>query len=223
MPFINSVVPSRMAAAANGSIYRVTTQDGSLVGSPWVEYWYDINRQIWSGPHTFPASFIGPWNNTFIVAPRDVVGSLWRSDYVQSSTSTFVENAVSLTFNFTSCMLPDVSDMSEHAMIESTIYMGQAPGGSYAVAALNQNGSVLSSATLSNTSQGTVWGQFQWGAGLWGGSTSPLFPRRIPWPVPIVFRRMQIFLTGTSNEAVKVGMMHLRYEKLGYLQQGDAA
>lgn len=223
LPFIYSVVPSRMCAAANGSVIRITTQDGSLTGSPWVEYWYDIPRQIWSGPHTFPMSCIAPWNNTFVCAPRNVTGSLWQSDYVQSSTSTFTENAAALSFSFTTCMLPDVNDMSEHAMIETTIYMGQAPGGSYTISALDQNGSVLQFATLTNTSTPTIWGAFQWGGALWGGATSPLFPRRIPWPAPVVFRRMQMFLTGPSSASVRVGMAHMKYEQLGYLQQTDAA
>lgn len=223
LPFIYSVVPSRICAAANGSIYRVTTQDGSLPGAPWVEYWYDMTRQIWCGPHTFAASCLASWNNTFIMAPRDVPGSLWQSDYVQSSTSTFTENGVILTFNWTSSMLPDPNQMSENAMIESTIYMGQAPGGSYSVFALNQNGAVIQSAIITNTSQATVWGSFQWGQAAWGGSTSTLFPRRIPWPAPVVFRRMQIFVQGQSAAGVRLGMMHLKYEQLGYLQQSDAA
>lgn len=223
LPFIYSVVPSRICAAANGTIYRVTTQDGSLPGAPWVEYWYDMTRQIWCGPHTFAASCLAPWNNTFIMAPRDVQGALWQSDYVQSSTSTFTENGVILTFSWTSCMLPDPNQMSENAMIETTIYMGQAPGGVYSVFALNQNGGVIQSAVLTNTSQATLWGAFQWGQAVWGGATSNLFPRRIPWPAPVVFRRMQIFVQGQSAAGVRLGMMHLKYEQLGYLQQSDAA
>ena len=223
LPFVYSVVPSRICAAANGSIYRITTQDGSLVGSPLVEYWYDLSRQIWCGPHTFPAACIAPWNNTFVVAPSSAAGTLFRSDYVQRATSDFIENGVSLTFNWTSSMLPDVNDMAEHAMIETTIYMAQQPGASYAVYALDQNASVIQSALLSNTSVPTVWGGFQWGHALWGGATSNLFPRRIPWPKPVVFRRMQMSVQGNSDAAVRIGMTHMKYEKLGYLQQGAAA
>jgi hypothetical protein len=194
-----------------------------LPDSATVEYWYDMTRQIWSGPHTFPSSCIGPWNNTFITAPVNVTGSLWRSDFVQSSTSTYTENGSALSFIWTSCMLPDPNQMSENAMIETTIYMGQTPGGSYSVFALNQNGAVLQSVTLSNTSTSSIWGQFTWGNALWGGATSVLFPRRLPWPAPVVFRRMQISLTGRSSSSTRVGMMHLKYEQLGYLQQSDAA
>ncbi len=223
LPFIYSNVPSRMCAAANGSIIRITTQDASLIGTPWVEYWYDMPRQIWSGPHTFPASCIAPYNNTFIVAPRDVPGTLWQSDYVQNATSTFTENGTPLTFTWTSCMLPDTNQMAEYAMIESTIYMGLAAGATYTILALDQNQAVLQQASVSNVNAATVWGAFTWGSGIWGGAANNLFPRRVPWPEPVVFRRMQMQVQGTSGAAVRVGTMHLRYEQLGYLQQSDAA
>lgn len=223
LPFIYSIVPSRMCSAANGLIYRVTTQDGSVPGSPWVEYWYDMTRQIWSGPHTFPASCIAPYNNTFIMAPRNVVGALWQADFVQSSTSTFVENGSQLTFIWTTCMLPDVGDMAEHAMIETTIYMAVASGGTYLVFALNQNTTVIQSASIANTGTQTLWGQFLWGQANWGGAANNLFPQSIAWPQPVVFRRMQLSVTGNSSAAVAVGLTNMKYEKLGYLQQSAAA
>jgi hypothetical protein len=120
-------------------------------------------------------------------------------------------------------MLPDTNQMSENAMIETTIYMAQAPGGVYAVYSADPAGSVIQSTTVTNVSTVSQWGQFQWGHALWGGAASPLFPRRIPWPAPVVFRRLQVAVVGTSSSFVRIGAMHLRYEKLGYLQQGDAA
>jgi len=223
LPFIYSVVPSRMCAAANGSVVRITTQDGSLNGSPNVEYWFDMPRGIWSGPHTFAASCISPWNNTFVVAPITPQASLWRSDYVQSSTSTFVENGVQMTFNWTTTMLPDTNQMHQCAMIETTIYMAQQPAATYNVFALDQSGAVIQQSSVTNTASPTRWGAFTWGAALWGGGASALFPRRIGWPKPVVFRRMQIFLQGASDVNVRIGMLHMKYEKLGYLQQGAAA
>jgi hypothetical protein len=212
-----------MCAAANGLIYRVTTEDGSVPGSPWVEYWYDMTRQIWSGPHTFPASCIAAYNNTFIVASRDVAGSLWQSDYVQSATSTFVENGTQLTFTWTTSMLPDVGDMSEHAMIETTIYMALESGASYLVLALNQNAAVLLSSLISNSATQTIWGQFNWGQAQWGGAANNLFPQRIAWPEPLVFRRLQLSVQGNSSAAVSLGLTNMKYEKLGYIQQSNAA
>lgn len=223
LPFIYSLVPSRICAAANGSVYRVTTQDASLTGSPWVEYWYDMSRQIWSGPHTFPASCIVPYQNTFVMAPRNAVGALWQSDYVQNSTSTFSENGTPLSFNFTTSMLPDTNQMAEYSMIETTIYMGLDPAQSYAVYALDQNMTIISQSSIAAIGTPVLWGGFVWGQSQWGGGRNNLYPRRVPWTAPVVFRRMQLSLQGISSGSVRVGTTHLRYERLGYLQEDAAA
>lgn len=223
LPFIYSLVPSRMCAAANGVVYRVTTQDASLTGSPTVEYWYDMARQIWSGPHTLPAACIATYNNTFIVAPSGILGSLWQSDYVQTSTSTFTENGTALQFDYFTCMLPDTDEMCENAMIETTIYMKLDPGATYLAQALNQNASVLTQANIVNPNAAVVWGSFTWGQSLWGGAANNLFPRQVQWPIPVVFRRMQIAVHGFSSSSLRIGTLHMNYQKLGYLQQGLAA
>ena len=222
LPFIYSNVPSRMCAAANGSVYRITTQDSSLVGSPFKEYWYDIPRQIFTGPHTFPASCIASYSNTFIVAPRSPVGTLFQSDYVQSSTSTFTENGVALQFNFATSMLPDTNQMCENALVETTLYMGLASSAIYTIYAQSQTGAVIQQAQVTSTGSTTIWGAFIWGAALWGGVANVLYPRRVNWPAPVVFRRVQISAVGACSGALRIGTLHMRYEQLGYLQQ-DAA
>lgn len=223
LPFIYSLVPSRMCAAANGTVYRVTTQDASITGSPTVEYWYDMTRQIWSGPHTFPASCISAYNNTFIMAPLNVQGTLWQSDYVQSSTSTFTENSVALQFDWFTCMLPDTDQMAEYAMVETTIYMKLDPGATYLVEALDQNSAVITEANIVNPNAAVLWGSFQWGQALWGGSANNLFPRQVAWPKSVIFRRLQIAVHGFSSAALRIGTLHMNYQQLGYLQQGLAA
>jgi len=222
LPFIYSLVPSRVCAAANGMVIRITTEDASLAGSPFVEYWYDMARQIWSGPHTFPMSCIAPYQNTFICAPRALAGSLWQSDYVQNSTSTFTENGTALSWLWASSMLPDTNQMSENAMIETTVYMALNAADVYSAFASDQGGAVLGHANITNPTPSTIWGSFTWGQSVWAGGHNALFPRRVPWSIPIVFRRLQMSVQGPSSDALRVGTMHLRYEKLGYLQM-DAA
>jgi hypothetical protein len=217
-PFIASVVPSRVNAASNNNVLRISLQNGLAVGTPQQEYWYDISRKKWSGPHTFPASMIAPWNNTFIMTPVGVTGSLWQSDVVQSNTSTFVENGAQMAFNWTTVMLPDPKTMSEFAMIETTLNMalinGQQP---VSVQALDQNGSVLGSVLLSAGGAGTQWGQFNWGQALWGGAANALAPRPLQWTAPIVFRRLQVAAVGNLISGFKIGDLFLRYQQLGYL------
>jgi hypothetical protein len=226
LPFINAVIPSRIAAAVNGVLYRVSVQDGSLLNSPFVEYWFDFARGgIWSGPHTFASTVIRAYGQTFIMAAHAANGAIWRSDYLQSSSSTYIENGLQMNFIWTTSMLPDTDQMSENALLETTLYMAMSSGsaGTYLVQALNQNRSVLQAANLVNPSLPVFWGAFTWGQSLWGGALASLFPQAVPWPKPVVFRRMQLVLTGVSSSQLRVGTLHMRYEGLGYLQQGIAA
>ncbi|HEX8838249.1 MAG TPA: hypothetical protein VF748_15005 [Candidatus Acidoferrum sp.] len=218
VPFIYSVVPSRAQAASNQNVLRVSVQNGLAAGAPQQEWWYDISRQKWSGPHTFPASMIAAFNNTFIMTPVGVNASLWQSDVAQSSSSSFVENGQQLNFSWATSMLPDPKTMSYFAMVETTLNMtfvnGQSP---VLVQALDQNAGVLGSVSLSAPAGGTIWGQFTWGQALWGGASFGLFPRALEWAQPIVFRRLQLQATGVCIGGFKIGDAFLRYQKLGYM------
>lgn len=218
VPFIFAVQPSRINASCNFNVMRVSVQNGNAPGSPNQEYWYDISRQKWSGPHTQPPSMIAPYQNTFIVQPLGLNG-LWQADVTQSATSSFVENGSQLTWSWQSCFLPDVGQMCEFSMVETTIKMALSSSvGAVNVFAMNQNSTILDSVTVPVPTLGTaIWGAFTWGAANWGAAQSALFPRQLQWHQPIVFQRLSILAQGQSAQAFKIGDMYLRYEKLGYL------
>lgn len=67
-PFANAVFPSRMVAAFNRNIIRITVQNGKETSNQFQEWWYDFNLKIWTGPHTFPVAQIKAWRGTFIAA-----------------------------------------------------------------------------------------------------------------------------------------------------------
>src|SRR6266550_5661989 len=194
LPFIMAKNPSRMVAAATGTAYRVSVTDASLGGAPTVEYWLDTVRGLWSGPHTFPAQAIDSFNNTFIMSAAGVPGKLWRSDIFQSSSSTFIENGTQLQWNYTTSMMPDTDQMSENAMVETTLYMSPQPGVNYPVIALGPKGDVLGQGAINipATLAPPLWGQVQWGSFQWASGAIGLLPRQIPWTAPVVGRRWQI-------------------------------
>lgn len=220
-PFVYSLQPSRMCAAYNGGIYRVQLQNGNEVGSPQQQWWFDFVRGIWSGPHSQAASLMEPYSNTFIVTLQlgNAAASLWQSDTVQSSTSTYVENGVQLMYAWNTPMLPDTDQMAEVSMTETTVHIALVPGNTVNVFAQDQNGTVLDSLQIVPAGAPTIWGAFTWGAALWSGLRNALYPRRLDWHFPLVFRRMGISLTGNCVASLKIGRMHLRYQVLGYLQQ----
>lgn len=222
VPFIYALNPSRMAAACNANTYRVSVQNGNATDSPNQEYWYNIPRGIWSGPHTLPASQIQVYNNTFIVAPIDVTGKLFQSDAAQNSTSTYVENGAQMTFTFTTSLLPNTQQMSENSMVESTINLGMPDGQQVACYALDEDGAIINSVLLTSTVATAIWGGFIWGAALWAGAANALAPRQLKWTIPIVFQRLAISVTGNCAQNLKLGDVYMRYQPLGYLlQQGS--
>ena len=220
VPFIYANVPSRVCAAANASVIRITTKNDNAVGSPYEEWWYDMARKVWSGPHTCTASLIQRWGNTFILAPVDHVASLARSDVVQSSGTTFSEYGTTLTWQYQTAFLPDPGEMCEISMVETTLnaaFDSSTP--SFNAAFLDQDDAVVDSITIAITGTSTVWGAFVWGASPWGGALTKLRQRQIPWSKPIVFRRGKLDITGDSSSGLILGDMFMRYQLLGYLQQ----
>lgn len=219
VPFIFAVTPSRINTACNFNVFRIFVQNGAVAGSPNQEFWYDISREKWSGPHTFPASMIAPFGNTFIIAPVSAQHSIWQSDVVQSSTSTFVENGSQLTWQWQTSLLPDTGQMAEFCVIEAWLKMALAGSvGAINVFAENQNGTVLDSVTITPAGLGTsIWGAFNWGSANWGASVSALFPYQLQWHKPLVFQRLSILATGASVQGIKIGDLGMRYQQLGYL------
>lgn len=220
VPFAYANTPSRICAAANASVIRITTQNDNVVGSPYQEWWYDMARKIWSGPHTSAASLIERWGNTFVVAPQAQLHSLARSDVIPSSGTTFTEYGTPLTWEYQTAFLPDPGDMCEISMVETTLncaFDSSTP--SITAAFLDQDDAVIDSVVMAITGAATLWGSFVWGASPWGGALTKLRQKQIPWSAPIVFRRGKLDVTGDSSSGVILGDMFFRYQLLGYLQQ----
>lgn len=220
--FIYALQPSRTCAAANANVVRISVQNGGVAGTPVQEWWYHLSRQCWSGPHTFPASLIATYNNTFIEAAQGVDSKIFQSDATQTSTSTYVENGSQITFAWQTVMLPDTMQMAENNILEATINMALAAGVNIGVSAIDQNGTVFDSVVISPTGSPTIWGNFQWGQADWLGLANGLYPRELQWSEPLVFRRLAMLVTGDCASGLLVGDMFLRYESLGYLQQPAA-
>lgn len=219
VPFVNIATPSRACAACNASTFRVSLNTTTLTDTLSQEYWYDIARGQWCGPHTFPAATIQPYSNTFIMTPIGVTGSLWRSDTIQSRTSVFIENGVQLSFAYQTANMPDLQSMAELNVLESTINIaGSVDNVTYTMQAINSDGAVLATTTLAVQTAVSRWGSFTWGVGLWSVSTTGLTPVPINWPYPVVFRKLSYKLTGFSYAGFKLGDTFMRYEELGYLQ-----
>lgn len=218
VPFIYSNVPTRMVAACNGTVLRVTTQNANAPGTPQQEWWYDLARQVWHGPHTFPAAQVEAYGATFVMSAVGINAKLFQSDPVQSVTSTYVENGVQLTFNAQSVLLPDMEQITFNAMSEATWDLALAAGvPSILVSALNKLSQLKDSVMIQSVSGGTFWGSFTWGAAPWSGALNSLSARQLAWHKPLVFDRIFMQVQGQSASGIKIGAIRMRYQILRQL------
>lgn len=229
VPFLYPLNPSRMCAAYNADVIRISVKNGKAIGTPWQEWWYHIPRQCWTGPHTFPASFIhayihptGGDHPSFIVVPQGVTSKLFDSHSFPSLTPSYVENGVQMSWVFQTLVFPDTFQMAETNIVEQTVNMALPAGLTVTCNMLDQNLTVLDTVQIVGGTP-TVWGAFTWGAAPWFGATSNYRPRQMTWDKGVTFRMAALKLTalseGDPTYPFQVGTIYSRYEQTGYLQQ----
>lgn len=216
-PFVFSVQPSRICAAANADTIRINTQNGKVSSLPQQDWWYDLSRQVWCGPHTFPASLIQPWRNTFALAPAGVTNSLWQSDAYQSLASTYVENGLNLNWAFVPTLLPDNAEAQMNAMVETTVALSIAAGQTVSVAAIDDFSILQDTVTILAGGVPSLWGSAIWGVSLWGGAGSFYRQRLVEWHLPIVFKQLTLQITGPSGYPTRIGNVFMKFEILKYV------
>lgn len=217
VPFIYAAVPSRICAAATADVLRITVQNSRAPNSPNQEYWFDIARKIWSGPHTFPASLIQPWQNTFVVHPVGLPATIFQSDAILSAISSFNENGTPLSWQMQTCLIPDSGAACENCLIESTIQAALPSGYNLSISAFNEQMQNLNSVSIITSGTTTDWDSFNWGAATWGAVTNLAQQYQVPWTVPVVYKQAFLSARGVSQFGVEIGDSFYRFQELGYL------
>lgn len=221
VPFIYAVTPSRVAAGYNSDIYRICTQNGNAVNSPFQDFWYDFKRKGWTGPHTFQYDLAIPLSNDFMLASNILPAKLWDAFVVQGHQgggTSFIENGVVLNWQYETCPMTDLENIYANSCNRSTIEIASpASGQIYNFIAQDENGSLLSQGSIAISANQTIWGAFIWGAANWGASQSGLLPRTIPWNSAVVFNKLSIMGSGPSSLGFKIASLHLGYKRLNYL------
>ena len=226
VPFINALTPSRMAAAFNQNVLRISVQNSQAPNQPVLEYWFDFSLKIWTGPHTFPSSLIQPYQappgavtgHGFVSFGYGIAAKLWESGVNPLSSDIYIENGVQLTWYYQTVLEPDNDLMSENRMGQTAVAMALPGGQSVNFSSVNEIGTVLNQVTLSAIgSSPSTWGSFVWGGSPWGQATGYFRQYNIPWTAPIVFKQMSILAVGSSQAGMAVGNLYLKYQPLGYL------
>ncbi len=221
LPFLYAVNPSRIAAAFDKNLYRVSVQNGFKDGQPNEEYWFDLFLQIWTGPHSFPAALIAPYHvsvNNFVMVGVGINAKLWSSKAQISSSSTYTENGVAMSWIWQPTLLPDNEAMAANQVVESTLGLVMPSTQSTTVLALDENGNALDTISMSgNGAGGAIWNSFTWGTGVWGGLVMPYQEYTMPWHNPLVFKQMTIRMVGQSQSGFSIGNLRAKVQPLGYV------
>lgn len=222
VPFLNAVNPSRMCMAYNENTLRATVQNGNADGQPVAAYWYHLKRKIWTGPHNFPAALIQPYTagagNTFIIVATGIVSSLWQSEVIPSAGSTYIENGTSMAFAWQTDLLPDNARMCENLIVETALGVAIPESEVLTILAQDENSNSLNQITLTGGGAGaSIWDAFDWGAAVWGSANAAFSQRWLEWTDPLVFKQMNLRITGQSLAGLVLGNLYLKYQPLGYL------
>ena len=221
-PFVNALYPTRVNASCDGNIMRASVQNSTIAGTPWQEYWYDLVRKTWSGPHSFASSMIDVYTDYFILAPQSAPGKLFTSTVIPIGATVYVENGTQLTWNMQTVVLADNGQMAQSEITElqvKTTAIG--PTEIFTVNAVDEGNSVYKNGSFTYSvalGVGGIWGTMVWGSGNWGSTSQALYPRQIEFPGPVVYNRLALNVTGSSASGFKIGDIFLRARTLGYLQ-----
>lgn len=219
IPFQNSTIPSRTSAAFISNIYRVcvVTMINGIVQTN--DYWFDIRRMRWTGPHSFPYDCASQYGDAFVISGATSGAALFNSPANDVTTNTiYSDNGSPLLVTMVTTNLHDGEQMEFKQTVESSLDVTS--GGSstpFAITALDDQGAVLATAAIVTPAPSAVWGNFNWGDGTLYNAVSST-PRRydVLWSQPIVWDRMRLTITAPGSTDVSIGKFKAKYQPCGY-------
>jgi hypothetical protein len=221
VPFQSATTPSRIAASFSGNIYRVcvATVVQGVTGTN--DYWYDIRRKRWTGPHTFTYDCASEFGNSFIISGSAHGAALYQSQSIPGTTSVYNDAGTNLTSHVRSSSFPKTGHMAQVQVIESTIELSSSGlSTNYNLTALDGVYNTLNSTFVLTPPAGTFWGSGIWGSFLWASASNIPKVYNIPWSIPLVFQKMSIDVMVTSSQSVSIGTFFARYADTGYTNRG---
>jgi hypothetical protein len=218
VPFQSTTQASRIAASFSGNIYRVCVPTLVLGVAQTNDYWYDIRRKRWTGPHTFIYDCAAQFGNSFVLSSASQGAALFVSTTIPNANSVYTDAGTPITAHLKSSDFPKTGHMQQVQVVESTIEVGSAGvTENFNVTAIDTQGSTINTTFVMTPPAGAVWNAFKWGAANWSTSASIPSVVTVPWTVPLVFQKMAIDVTVTPVNQVQIGTFFARYQDAGYM------
>jgi hypothetical protein len=219
LPFLNAVYKSRINASYNSDVYRVCVQNGGKAGSPWEEYWYDIGREVWTGPHSFQQDIALPYGTGFLLFSHLNPGNMYSGQVQQLIGSGFTEAGSPLVWTYATSPIGEDESMAVNCVNVATINMAFSSGSPpVSCTAADQSAGVLAVAVINPPSTViTTWGSFIWGAAVWFGYQFGISPYLIPWTNPVVFTKLVFQATAQSSLGFKISNLRMMNQPADYV------
>ena len=218
VPFIYCQQPTRAAAGYSGGTYRICVD--TLLSSALTtnDYWFDLQKRRWNGPHTWPVDTMTQIGNYFVVSHRTLGAALYKSQLFPDQTTVYNDNGAAISFNLESSTFPKDPSMTEKMVVESTIELSSAGAAvAYGIRAIDDQHTILNAITLLVPAHGSIWGAFNWGAGYWSSNSNIPHVYNVNWTSPLVFQKMALVVTGTASNNIAIGSFFARYQDAGYM------
>ncbi len=220
VPFQNCTEPTRVTASFAGNIYRVCVPTLILGQAQTNDYWYDIRRKRWTGPHTFSYDCAAQFGNAFLLSSPSQGAALFVSTTIPTSNSTYSDAGTPIVSHMRSSNFPKTGHMAEVQVVESTIELASTGSPvNFNITATDDQGTTLQTTFIQTPSSGSQWGAFNWGAANWSSNVSIPHVYTIPWPATLVFQKMSIDVSVTPVNEVSIGTFFARYQDTGYTNQ----
>ncbi|WP_175845334.1 hypothetical protein [Burkholderia arboris] len=146
VPFQNTTQASRISASFAGNIYRVCVPTLIQGIQQTNDYWYDIRRKRWTGPHSFSYDCASQYGESFVLSSAAQGAALFVSTTIPSSNSSYLDAGASFMCHLRSSDFPKTGHMQQIQVVESTIELG-ATGTSvvFNLTALNDQNNTIAS------------------------------------------------------------------------------
>jgi len=221
VPFQNATTPSRIAASYSGNIYRICIPTVIQGIAQTNDYWYDIRRLRWTGPHTFTYDCASQVGNYFILSGADHGAALFKSDSIPGLNDVYNDAGTNLTSHLKSSTFPKTNHMRQLQVVQSTIELSASGAAvNYNITAMDDQGNTLGSTFIMTQAQQTIWGAFSWGGALWTSNTKVPHVYTLAWKAPLNFQKMAIDVLATSASALSIGTFYAEYQDTGLLNAG---
>lgn len=216
-PFIYCTQPTRVAAGYSGGVYRICLDTFLANATSTNDYWFDLQRRRWNGPHTWPADCLSQAGNYFVISHASKGAALYKARLFPDSTTVYNDAGAAILFSLESSTFPKDASMTEKMVVESTIELSSSGvAATYAVSALDDQRNQINSVTVSLPGSGSIWGAFLWGAGYWSSNLNIPHTYNVNWTVPLVFQKMALTVSGTAQNNIAIGSFFARYQDAGY-------